>query len=61
MEFKLDESAESALRQIREQRYGSKYLERGKEVLALGINFSSELKAVAEWRAVNCEELLVEG
>jgi len=61
MEFKLDESAESALRQIREQRYGSKYLERGKEVLALGINFSSELKAVAEWRAVNYEELLVEG
>ncbi|MCO6478720.1 MAG: AAA family ATPase [Phaeodactylibacter sp.] len=61
MEFKLDESAESALRQIREKRYGSKYLGRDKEILALGINFSSELKAVAEWRAVNYEELLVEG
>ncbi|MCO6488850.1 MAG: AAA family ATPase [Phaeodactylibacter sp.] len=61
MEFKLDESADEALRQIRRQRYGSKYLGREKEVLALGINFSSKQKAVAEWKAMPYKELLAEG
>ena len=61
MEFKLDESANEALQQIRRKRYGSKYLRREKEVLALGINFSSETKAVAEWKLIPYEELLIEG
>ena len=61
MEFKLDQSADAALQQIRDQRYGSKYLEREKPVLALGINFSSEEKAVAGWKLIPYEELLVEG
>ncbi len=61
IEFKLDESAEIALQQIRQQRYGSKYLSRGKEVLALGINFSSEQKAVAGWKLMPYGELLAEG
>ena len=60
MEFKLDESADEALQQIRQQRYGSKYLGREKEVLALGINFSSKQKAVTEWKAISYEQLLVE-
>lgn len=58
MEFKLDASAEEALQQIRRQRYGSKFLNQGKEVLALGINFSSKQKAVAEWEIMPYEELL---
>lgn len=61
VEFKLDQSADEALTQIRKQRYGSKYINQGKEVLALGINFSSEKKEVAEWKMVPYEELLVEG
>lgn len=61
MEFKLDASAESALQQIREKRYGSPYLDQGKKVVALGVNFSSEEKAVAEWEAVDYTSLLVEG
>lgn len=60
MEFKLDESADEALQQIRRQRYGSKYLGREKELLALGINFSSKQKAVTEWKAISYEQLLVE-
>ncbi|MCB9292318.1 MAG: PD-(D/E)XK nuclease domain-containing protein [Lewinellaceae bacterium] len=60
IEFKLDESADEALAQIRKQRYGSKYLGQGKEVLAIGINFSSKLKAVAEWKDMPYEQLLVE-
>ncbi|MCO6479894.1 MAG: PD-(D/E)XK nuclease domain-containing protein [Phaeodactylibacter sp.] len=61
MEFKLDGSAESALQQIRDKRYGSPFLGKDKEVIALGINFSSADKEVAEWQAVPYEELLVEG
>lgn len=61
MEFKLDGSAASALAQIREKRYGSPYLDQGKEVIALGVSFSSAEKAVAEWEAVSYLSLLVEG
>ena len=61
IEFKLDGSAASALDQIREKRYGSPYLGQGKEVLALGVNFSSSTMEVAEWDAVPYESLLVEG
>ena len=60
MEFKLDASAESALEQIREKRYGSPYLDQGKEVIALGVGFSSAEKAVAEWQAVPYQSLLVD-
>jgi len=56
----LDQSADEALTQIRKQRYGSKYLNQGKVVLAPGINFSSEQKAVAEWKMIPYEELLVQ-
>ena len=61
IEFKLDESVSSALSQIREKRYGSPFLGHGKEVVAVGITFSSETKEVADWQAMNYETLLVEG
>ncbi|MCB0838520.1 MAG: PD-(D/E)XK nuclease domain-containing protein, partial [Bacteroidetes bacterium] len=61
IEFKLDQSADEALSQIREQRYGSKYLNQGKEVIALGVSFSSKLKAVAEWKMMSYEDLMVNG
>jgi hypothetical protein len=76
MEFKLDASAQSALAQIRafvrhnlpdysgrsrEKRYGSPFLDQGKEVIALGVSFSSKEKAVAEWEAAPYLSLLVEG
>ncbi len=61
MEFKLDASAESALAQIPKKRYGSPFLDQGKEVIALGVSFSSAEKAVAEWEAVPYVSLLVEG
>jgi hypothetical protein len=61
MEFKLDSSAASVLEQIREKRDGSPYMQQGKEVIALGINFSSVEKKVTEWQAVPYLSLLVEG
>ena len=61
MEFKLDESAEAALTQIREQRYGSAYLGGEQPVIAVGVSFSSQSRTVAEWEARPYEALLAEG
>lgn len=49
LEFKLDQSCEIALAQIRSKGYGEKYSHSGKEVFGVGINFSSELKTVENW------------
>ncbi|MDX2304541.1 MAG: PD-(D/E)XK nuclease domain-containing protein, partial [Microscillaceae bacterium] len=49
MEFKLDESAEAALDQIRQNGYVQPYLKEEKPVKALGFNFSSEKKEVDAW------------
>lgn len=61
IEFKLDGSSAAALSQIREKRYGSPFLGKGKAVIALGVNFSSEKKEVTEWEAISYESLLVGG
>ncbi len=61
IEFKLDESVASAFNQIRDKRYGSPYLGQGKEVIAIGVAFSSATKEVSDWKAVPYEALLVEG
>lgn len=48
-ELKVDKSAEQALIQIEEKGYAQPYIGKGKPIVAIGINFSSELKAVKEW------------
>ena len=51
MEFKVDKSAETALRQIKEKRYADKFrLEKGKTIHLLGIAFSSTGHTVQEWK-----------
>ncbi len=49
-EFKLDGSAEAVLQQIREKGYLAPYQDSEKEKVAVGINFSTEKKAVEEWK-----------
>lgn len=49
-EFKLDKSAEEALRQIREKGYLAPYVDSPKEKIAVGVNFSSEERRVVEWK-----------
>jgi len=53
VEFKLDESADIAIQQIQEKGYGEKYQALEKQVVGLGINFSSATKSVADWKTVN--------
>ena len=50
VEFKCDQSAETALRQIREKKYADPFLQSGKEIILLGINFDSKKRNVAAWR-----------
>ena len=61
LEFKLDDSTEAALTQIRDNRYGSPYLGSELPVIAVGISFSSETKTVVGWEAMPYEKLLAEG
>jgi hypothetical protein len=48
IEFKLDESAEKALQQIKDKGYLQPFSQEHKKLIAIGINFSSETKKVAE-------------
>ena len=49
LEFKLGESAEVALAQIKEKGYARQYLGKGKNVTTVGFNFNPEQKAIDEW------------
>ena len=51
LEFKLDQSAEAALAQIRAKRYHQAFWNLGKPVVGFGINFSSKTKNVEDWKA----------
>lgn len=48
-EFKEDRSAEEALRQIDERGYALPYAASGKQVVKIGVNFSSQKKTLDEW------------
>lgn len=49
-EIKLDHSAQEALNQIDRNGYALPYLKDGREVVKLGINFSSETRNISEWK-----------
>ena len=50
IEFKCNQSAESAIRQIHDKGYVGRYQQSGKKIILLGINFSTETRNLAEWR-----------
>ncbi|MBE2208462.1 MAG: PD-(D/E)XK nuclease domain-containing protein, partial [Saprospiraceae bacterium] len=49
-EFKLDQSAEAALEQIRKKRYHQAFWNLGKPVVGLGVNFSSAARNIEDWK-----------
>lgn len=53
IEFKLDDTAEAALEQIRTRRYGASFLGNSLPVIALGIGFSSATRSVADWKSTD--------
>jgi hypothetical protein len=50
LEFKLDESAEAAIEQIRQKRYYEAFWNLGKPVVGIGINFSSTARNIEDWK-----------
>ncbi len=54
IEFKLDKTAEEAMKQIHEKNYAQRYKYRGKRIMLIGINFDSEAGQIESWL---CEEL----
>ena len=49
LEFKLDQSAEKALKQIHEKNYAQKFRHRGKRIMLIGVNFDSESGQIEKW------------
>lgn len=53
IEFKCNQSAETAIQQIQEKGYAEKYQRNGKKLILIGINFSPETRNIAEWNVVH--------
>jgi hypothetical protein len=49
-EFKLDKSADEALRQIEEKGYAAPYAMTNKKIVKIGVNFDSKTRNIAEWK-----------
>ena len=45
----MDQSAKSAIAQIKEKGYAIPYLNSGKPITLIGINFSTEARNIVEW------------
>jgi len=53
IEFKINQSAETAIRQINEKRYAEKYASDRRPKILLGINFDTETRRADDYRIVN--------
>ncbi|MEM8523847.1 MAG: AAA family ATPase [Bacteroidota bacterium] len=51
LEFKLDQSVDIALKQISEKRYFGAYKDVSKQKIGVGINFSTQQKAIENWQS----------
>ena len=49
IEFKLNKSADQALRQIENRDYAMKYRKDGKRIMLIGVNFDSDAGNIADW------------
>ena len=49
LEFKLNQSPDAAIQQIKERGYADQFRQSDKELILVGINFSSEKKEVKDW------------
>ena len=55
-EFKIDQSAEKAVEQIRSKGYPEKFEQSPKKIILIGIDFSSEERNIREYRIENYEK-----
>ena len=50
-EFKLDQSADIALKQIHEKKYAEPYQNSGKTIQLLGVSFSIKERNIIDWKS----------
>ena len=50
LELKVDKSAEEALQQIEDKQYAAPFAADPRKLFKVGVNFSSEIRGVAEWK-----------
>ncbi len=50
IEFKCNQSSDKAIQQIKEKKYYEPYKNRGKEIILIGINFSTEDRNIADYK-----------
>lgn len=55
IELKCDQSAETGVKQVWERGYVEKYRQRGKKIVLLGINFSTEKRNLEAWEVEEVE------
>jgi hypothetical protein len=48
-EFKIDSTAASAIKQIKECKYYQRFIEPNRKVFLIGANFDSETKVISDW------------
>ncbi|MDM8538423.1 AAA family ATPase, partial [Desulfobacterales bacterium HSG17] len=53
IEFKCNQSADAALKQIRDKNYALKYRQSEKKIILMGINFDTEKRNISEWKLDN--------
>ncbi|MFP4308898.1 MAG: PD-(D/E)XK nuclease domain-containing protein, partial [Desulfococcaceae bacterium] len=51
LEFKCGQSAETALRQIREKDYAAPHRGGGRKIFLVGIDFDAETRNISGWKA----------
>ncbi len=54
-EFKLNDTAESALAQIEEKQYYQKFLHRNKHIILIGVRFSTDTRNISQWLATELD------
>jgi hypothetical protein len=52
VEIKIDASADAALQQIEDKGYATPYLADGRQIVKLGISFSTEARTISEWKVI---------
>jgi Holliday junction resolvase-like predicted endonuclease len=50
IEIKLDSTPQVALEQIEEKQYAAPYITDGREIVKLGVNFSSKTRTIDAWK-----------
>ena len=55
IEFKINQSAEKAIKQIKDKKYALKYTDDKRPITLLGINFNTEKKLIEDWKKIENE------